>query len=187
MNKFLLVASALIASCATAQDNAGDNAVAAADAAQAQPPANPCDAAPYRAFDFWLGEWAVFDLQGNKAGVNVITKEEYGCLLLEKWTSAQGVTGQSYNFYDPGQQKFRQLWVSKGAVIDYAGGLNGAGEMVMEGDIQYHNGTSAPFRGTWTPQDDGSVRQYFQQYNAKTDEWDDWFTGIYKKQGPSKN
>ncbi len=142
---------------------------------------NPCDAPAYRAFDFWIGEWEVFTPDGNKAGENIISREEYGCLLVERWTGASGSTGQSYNFYDPGKKKFRQVWVSVGATIDYAGGLNDDGEMVLKGDIDYHNGTSAPFKGTWTLQDDGSVRQYFQQYNAETKNWDDWFTGIYKK------
>ncbi len=178
MKKLALIATAaMTASCATAQETAAD----AQSAAAQTPPPNPCDAAPYRAFDFWLGDWEVFDAAGAKAGENIISKEEYGCLLLEKWTNVQGVTGQSYNFYDPGLEKYRQVWVSRGAVIDYAGGLNDAGEMVLEGDIRYHNGTSAPFRGTWTLQEDGTVRQYFQQFNAETDEWGDWFTGIYKK------
>lgn len=168
------IGALLAASCATAQESDSP-----APGQQAR--ANPCDAAPYRAFDFWLGEWEVFGTDGNKAGDNIISKEENGCLLLEKWTSAGGGTGQSYNFYDPGLKKFRQVWVSTGANIDYAGGLNDAGEMVMEGEIFYRNGTSFPFRGTWTPNEDGSVRQYFQQYNPETETWDDWFTGIYKK------
>jgi len=178
--RLLAIGGCLIASCATAQEPGADAAAAAQP--QTQPRQNPCDAAPYRAFDFWLGAWEVFGIDGNKAGDNIISKEEGGCLLLEKWTSVQGGTGQSYNFYDPGQEKFRQLWVSSGAVIDYAGALNDDGAMVMEGDIHYHNGVSAPFRGTWTLRDDGSVKQYFQQFNAQTNEWGDWFTGIYKKQ-----
>ena len=167
----------LIGTGAAAQETTDEDSAASN---QATP--NPCEAEPYRAFDFWLGAWDVFTTDGKKAGTNIISKEEYGCLLVEKWTNIQGVTGQSYNFYDPGLKKFRQIWVSRGATIDYAGGLNDAGEMVLEGDINYHSGGGSPFRGTWTLQDDGSVRQYFQQYNSETDKWDDWFTGIYKKQ-----
>ena len=146
------------------------------------PPPPPCQEDIYRAFDFWLGTWDVTTTAGQTAGVNKITAQENGCLVLEEWTSIGGNTGQSYNFYDPGIKKWRQIWVSGGATIDYAGGLNDAGEMTLEGEIAYRNGTSFPFRGTWTPNEDGSVRQYFQQYNPKTEEWDDWFTGIYKKQ-----
>ncbi len=148
-------------------------------ATQTAPP--PCQEEIYRAFDFWLGTWDVADTAGNAAGVNVISSQENGCLVLEEWTNVAGSTGQSYNFYDPGAEKWRQVWVSGGATIDYAGGLNDVGAMVLEGDIHYRNGTKFPFRGTWTPEDDGTVTQYFQQYNPETEEWDDWFTGIYTK------
>lgn len=154
----------------------GSNALA-----QQERPA-PCAEDVYRAFDFWQGVWDVTTPDGKTAGTNTISSQEGGCLLLEEWESAGGGTGQSYNFYDPGLKKWRQIWVSGAATIDYAGNLNDAGEMVLEGEIAYRNGTLFPFRGTWTLNEDGSVRQYFQQFNPETDEWDDWFTGIYQKQ-----
>ncbi len=159
------------------------SAMAAPAIAQSQQPAPPppCQEDTYRAFDFWLGTWDVTTPSGQPAGTNVISEQENGCLLLEEWTSVSGGTGQSYNFYDPGMKKWRQVWVSGGATIDYAGGLNDAGEMVLEGEISNRNGATAPFRGTWTLQDDGSVKQHFQQYNPETEEWADWFVGIYRK------
>ena len=163
-------------------------ALAAAGAAGAQSDTDPAQAAPapcagdvYRAFDFWEGEWDVFDPQGAKAGGNSITTEENGCLLVERWRGSGGTTGQSYNFYDPGLAKWRQLWVSPGATIDYAGGLDAGGAMALEGEIAYRNGTTFPFKGTWTLQEDGAVIQHFQQFNPETDEWDDWFIGRYVK------
>ena len=118
---------------------------------------------------------------GKRAGDNSITIEEDGCLLIERWRGAQGGTGQSYNFYDPGMEKWRQVWVARSGTIDYAGALNDDGAMVLEGEIANRNGKTAPFKGTWTLQDDGSVRQQFQQFNAETGHWDDWFIGIYKR------
>ena len=53
--------------------------------------------------------------------------------------------------------------------------------MALEGEIAYRNGTKAPFRGVWTLQEDGSVRQHFTQYDAEADTWNDWFIGIYKR------
>ena len=151
--------------------------------AMAQPVAPSCDDDIYRAFDFWLGEWEVFDVNGNKAGDNRITSQENGCLLLEEWTSAQGVTGQSYNFYDTGLEKWRQVWVSVHGSIDYSGGINEDGAMVLEGESAYRTGVVAPFKGTWTLQEDGSVRQHFEQYDAEKEEWVDAFIGIYRKKG----
>ncbi|MEX0644551.1 MAG: hypothetical protein WD076_04530 [Parvularculaceae bacterium] len=141
----------------------------------------PCQAKIFHDFDFWIGEWEVFDPQGKKAGDNSIKVEEYGCLLVERWVSAQGTTGQSYNFVDHLTGKWTQIWVSAGATIDYAGGLNDKGQMVLEGTIGYPTGVKAPFRGTWTPNKDGTVTQYFQQYNSETKAWGDWFTGHYKR------
>ena len=88
--------------------------------AQSQQPAPPppCQEDVYGDFDFWLGTWDVTTPAGQTAGVNVISELENGCLLLEEWTSAGGGTGQSYNFYDPGLKKWRQIWVSGGATSD---------------------------------------------------------------------
>ncbi|MEQ9317163.1 MAG: hypothetical protein RLN72_15020 [Henriciella sp.] len=169
----VLAASLVLAPGAFAQEDT--------DAAAAAPPSGPCDSEPYRAFDFWLGDWTVSGPGGQVAGTNSITSEEGGCLIVERWSGAQGSTGQSYNYYNPVSGMWRQVWVSGGALIDYEGGLNQRGEMVLEGKIDYHNGDSFPFRGQWTPNQDGSVTQAFQQYNPETDSWDDWFTGIYRK------
>jgi len=159
---------------------AGFLAVTNSNAQQPTPP-QPCSSEDYRAFDFWLGEWEVSGTNDQIAGVNRITSEENGCLILEKWTSTTGGTGQSYNFFDPGTKQWRQIWVSTGAVIDYSGGLNDQGEMVLTGEIRYHNGTMAPFRGIWTLLEDGRVKQHFDQFNAEDDAWQVWFTGFYKK------
>ena len=149
---------------------------------QQQTPPPPCQEDVYRDFDFWLGTWDVTTPDGQAAGTNVISVKENGCLLLEEWTSVSGGTGQSYNYYDPGTKKWRQVWVSGFANIDYEGGLDEEGAMVLVGEISNRNGTTAPFRGTWTLQDDGSVEQHFEQYNPETEEWADWFIGIYRKQ-----
>lgn len=175
---FLTAAAALAASCAHAQ-----TATAAAN------PPPPCSAKVFHDFDFWLGEWDVYDPKGNLAGTNSIRREEYGCLLTEHWVNAGGQTGQSYNFVDLATGKWRQVWVSAGATIDYAGGLNDKGAMVLEGTIGYgagQPGNGAKFRGAWTPNKDGAVTQYFQQYDDEKKVWNDWFTGTYKRKNASK-
>ena len=173
------VAIAAASSCATEQTDT--SAAASASNPQQQP---PCADAKFHEFDYWLGEWEVFTKDGKKAGDNVITAEEGGCLLVERWTSASGGTGQSYNFVDLETGKWRQVWVSVGATIDYAGGLDETGVMRLEGTIGYgaaNPANGAKFKGSWTPEEDGSVTQHFQQYNPATEEWTDWFTGIYRK------
>jgi hypothetical protein len=63
--------------------------------------------------------------------------------------------------------------------IDIAGGLVD-GSVVLLGEIyNYGSNETFDFRGTWTPNNDGSVRQFFEQYNDETEMWDPWFDGRY--------
>ncbi|MCG8441272.1 MAG: hypothetical protein MI723_05620 [Caulobacterales bacterium] len=135
----------------------------------------------YDAFDFWVGEWEVFGEDGEKAGDNVVTREERGCLIVERWSSVTGTTGQSYSFYDPAADAWRQIWVAAGQIIDYAGGPDEDGAMRLAGEITARSdGESAPFRGVWERLDDGEVRQSFEQFDAETGDWASWFVGTYK-------
>lgn len=156
------------------------SAVLVLPAAAETPPAPPCTGGSHDDFDFWIGDWDVYSQDGALAGINSIKREEYGCLLVERWTDINGITGQSYNFVDPLTEKWRQVWVSGGAVIDYAGKLDESGAMRLEGTIAYRRGApAAPFRGEWTPNADGTVTQHFTQQDPTTGEWTDWFIGKY--------
>ncbi len=147
----------------------------------AEPPAT-CKSDSYRHFDFWLGQWQVHTAEGQLAGTNRISAQEGGCLLLEQWQNAGGGTGQSYNYYNPGDDQWHQLWVSRGAIIDYAGGLTPYGSMRLEGEITYQaDGRKARFSGEWTPTADGSVLQGFKEWDEQSQQWQDWFTGHYTR------
>lgn len=177
MRKIVVMAALVVGVCAASGSSTAQSSGAAAATA-------PCSDQVFRQFDFWVGAWDVFTTDGKLAGSNVITKEEYGCLLLERWTAAGGSTGQSYNFVDLATGKWRQIWVSAGATIDYAGGLDADGAMTLEGTIGYGAGNpanGARFRGSWTPGADGSVTQRFQQYDPAREEWTDWFIGVYRR------
>lgn len=158
-------------------------ALLATSAASAQTPPPACTSDIHDDFDFWVGEWNVYAPDdGPYQGQNIITKVNGGCLILEDWSGASGSTGDSMNYYDPFAQAWRQVWVSAGAVIDYTGGLDETGSMALTGEIFYPaNGVRAPFRGSWTPQADGSVRQHFEQQGSNG-AWAVWFTGIYVRQ-----
>ena len=139
---------------------------------------SPCAAAQHRQFDFWIGRWLV-EVGDELAGRNQIVSLHGGCLLMENWTSVNGATGSSMNFYDPNLQQWRQIWVSGGTVIDIAGGLEDT-SMRLTGTITYlAEGTSLPFRGIWTPLVDGRVRQFFEE--QREGRWQVWFEGFYRK------
>lgn len=154
---------------------------AMAGAQQSPPPA--CVEAVHDDFDFWVGEWNVYAPDdGPYQGHNSIVKTHGGCLITEHWSGASGSVGESMNFHDPLVGAWRQVWVSQSSFIDYTGGLNADGAMELTGEIHnFGNGIRAPFRGVWTLQEDGSVRQHFQQQSADG-EWSDWFVGIYVRQ-----
>ncbi len=167
MRKFIIVVTLLMASSAAF--------------AQDQPAAGPCDGALFRQFDFWVGDWDVFDQEGQQVGTNSIAIEEKGCLLVERWTDRQGNTGQSYNFVDHTTGKWRQVWVNPGVVIDYAGGLDENGAMDLQGTLAVINTEPQKYRGTWSLQEDGTVHQHLRQFDTEKGEWAAGFTGVYKK------
>ncbi|WP_417448787.1 hypothetical protein [Kordiimonas sp.] len=158
-----------------------------ASPASAQPAAaaSPCASGPaFREFDFWVGNWKVSDRgTGHHAGHNMVRKIEGDCALYEDWRGQGRSSGKSINYYNPVSKRWRQVWVSARAYsLDIEGGIKEV-SMFMEGTIwHYANGTSAPFRGTWTPNKDGTIRQFFEQYDAEKKAWQPWFDGLYERQ-----
>jgi len=151
----------------------------------AQQPTAPCEDDPaFDQWDFWLGEWNVYGNDETRAlaGTNSIAKHYSNCLITETWVSTNGSGGFSINYYNPVKGRWRQVWVSNGYSIDYTGGLNDQGQMVLEGEIDdYGKHSSTPFRGIWTPRDNGDVVQRFEIYDAENDHWNVWFEGLYVK------
>ena len=149
------------------------------------PPKSICETMEnFNDWDFWVGEWKVYsnDEKHTFQGTNSITKTHKNCLIMENWTSATGGQGSSMNYYDPVEGHWRQLWVAGGYSIDYTGGLNESGSMVLNGKINYYKtGKSFSFRGRWTQNEDGSVRQFFEQFDPEKDQWTVWFDGIYER------
>ncbi len=150
--------------------------------APAAGPAPCADDSRFGQFDFWLGEWEVHVASGKQAGTNRITRGPGGCVLVERWKSGSGGTGISLNYYDPETDQWVQNWVgSGGSLIDIRGGLKD-GSMVLEGTIRNVGKKGVnPFRGTWTPLDDGRVRQFFEESKDQGKSWTPWFEGFYSK------
>ena len=145
--------------------------------------AYPCAHDPrFAEFDFWVGEWDVTVAGGQLAGSNRIERAESGCVLTEHWTSATGGTGMSINYLDKITGEWVQIWNAQGgSQINIRGGLTDTG-MSLVGTIHYvANGTTFPFRGLWTPLEDGRVRQYFEQSNDQGETWSPWFEGFYAR------
>ena len=56
--------------------------------------------------------------------------------------------------------------------------------MVLEGEIRsFVQKSTSPFRGTWTPIEDGVVRQFFEIGDPSTGAFTPWFDGLYLRDG----
>ncbi len=136
----------------------------------------------YNQFDFWVGEWDVFDTTGKKVGENNIRKVEGGCLLTERWEGMAGSTGRSQNFFTPEDSLWNQVWVDNSGYSLFMKGTGGNGKMVLTSELM-KGGKSGQYKNeiTWSLQDDGSVRQIWRVYSAKGEPLRILFDGIYRK------
>ncbi len=143
--------------------------------------ARPCEYSDkHREFDFWIGEWDVFNQQGRQVGTNVIQKSLNGCMLYENW-SAPGQVGKSFSYFDSALGKWKQNWVhAQGGVIRYEGEFKN-GVMRFTGESVLFDGSKELARGTFTPLVDGRVHQFLEQSADGGKAWYATFDGIYVK------
>lgn len=147
------------------------------------PPA--CATDNHRAFDFWIGTWDVTAKgQSASTAVNKITMQHRGCVIREDYATKGGYTGMSMSFYDIAQKKWHQTWMGMdGGALIIEGGLNDAGAMVLSNKNTPYYVEGTPInRVTWTPNDDGSVRQHWQASQDGGKTWSDVFDGLYVRQ-----
>ena len=143
------------------------------------PGERPCTSPESGQFDFWVGEWDVY-AGGNMVGHNKITMILDGCVLLEEYQAAgSDYQGKSFNFFDPGDGLWHQIWVdNQGLRLNLKGWLTGLG-MTLSGDRMVGNGPVAD-RITWTENDDGTVRQLWEQTADGGMTWQVLFEGHYR-------
>jgi hypothetical protein len=134
-----------------------------------------------RQFDFWIGEWEVFLPDGKKAGENRIEKVANDWGLLENWNGGGGYSGKSLNTWISERKRWQQFWVGSGDALELSGGLNAAGEMVLEGRSIGAGAKETRERITWTPNADGTVRQHWQQSSDGGATWTTAFDGLYRR------
>ena len=71
----------------------------------------PCSAPAYREFDFWLGDWDVFEIGGSTREARAtITRVQNDCGLREQYEGADGSSGESLSMYDPSKTEWQQTW-----------------------------------------------------------------------------
>jgi hypothetical protein len=150
--------------------------------AVAQSRATPprCDDAEFRRFDYWVGDWEVTS-GGQRAGSNLVTLEEDGCVLHEHWKGAQGGTGQSFTFYDRRDGKWHQMWVSNSGNVLYLSGAFQGNTLSLEGTTPQPDGTRLLNRLSFHQNEDRTVRQYWETSADGGKSWTPVFDGLYRK------
>ncbi len=141
-----------------------------------------CCTADHGKFDFWVGEWEVQDTLGQVIGQNTIQKLEDNCILSENWRGAKGTTGRSYNYYDPTDSTWNQLWLDNSGTILKLKGYPATHQMVLKSTLL--PGQKVDFfrhRITWTLNEDQTVTQQWDVVDQEDKLLQTVFVGIYHR------
>ncbi|HUE24525.1 MAG TPA: hypothetical protein VMQ86_22770 [Bryobacteraceae bacterium] len=144
-----------------------------------------CSAPAYRQFDFWIGDWDVFDAGDPTAIVAHARVERIldGCVLLEDYQGTDGAKGRSFSMYDASTKVWRQNWVTnRGRWLQLAGGLQG-GEMALSGVDRSAGGRARRIRGVWKL-DRGGIRETAVTSTDGGRTWKPWFDLCFRPHQP---
>ncbi len=123
---------------------------------------------------------------GKVVGNNRIEPILGGRVLRESYSTKGAFAGHSFNSYNAPAKRWEQFWVdNSGTVLHLKGGLNEAGEMVLSGERVTAEGTATD-RITWTPNEDGSVRQHWELSPDHGETWRTLFDGTYRLKSAEK-
>ena len=141
-----------------------------------------CCTKNHKAFDFWIGDWTVYNTEGKIIGTNKIVKIQNGCVLQENWIASNKTnTGTSYNFFDLSDNTWNQVWISgTGNVLNLKGKINKDGAMVLKSKLVSSSKGNYYNQIIWSKNDDGSVTQRWDILNEKDKVISKAFEGIYK-------
>jgi len=148
-----------------------------------KPQPAPCTASPYRAFDFWIGDWQVYGGSDKLLGTNRIEPVLGGCAIEEHWRNDAGtVEGRSFSLYDGPRKEWVQYWVDNSGGTLVLAGQYVDGAMDLSGE-RPHPTTGKPQRQRvrWTPASDGSVRQLWETSDDEGASWQVVFDGVYRR------
>jgi len=142
----------------------------------------PCCTEYHKQFDFWVGDWLVYDTSGKQIGENTIIKLEDNCIISEHWRGVGGSTGRSYNYFDQADSTWNQVWIDNQGTNLVLKGNAEPDKMTLKSKLI--KGQKVDFyynRITWTKKDNGSVTQVWEILDKKNKLLSETFRGIYKR------
>jgi tetratricopeptide (TPR) repeat protein len=139
-------------------------------------------------FNFWVGEWDVYDLQNRKAGTSSIEKILSGAVILENWTGASGYIGKSFNHYNMDKKKWIEYWVDMNSVGDLFEGNYDSTQKAIVFYSNDHMKDPAPYLRRLTFFDLGpdTVRQFAQRSTDEGTTWSTEYDLKYIRKGSAK-
>jgi ketosteroid isomerase-like protein len=137
----------------------------------------------YRQFDFWLGEWDVFEEGGSIREARVtVARIQNDCGLREQYEGTDGSSGESLSMYDTSTAEWQQTWLSnRGQVVFIHGTLQGEA-MTLSGTGDSSGGHRL-VRGVWKPENAG-VRETAETSSDDGKTWTPWFDLSFRKRSP---
>ncbi|WP_420552491.1 hypothetical protein [Tenacibaculum aiptasiae] len=143
----------------------------------------PCSSPEYSQFDFWVGNWNVYDTKKNLIGTNNIIKLSNACAIQENWVSKTSKSkGTSYNYYNKSDNSWNQLWVDNTGFSLELKGQYDANKMVLKSKLIKSQNGDFYNQITWTKNSDGTVTQIWDYIDKNHKKIKEVFKGIYKKQ-----
>ncbi|NUM42378.1 MAG: hypothetical protein HUU45_12195 [Leptospiraceae bacterium] len=141
-----------------------------------------CCTSEYKLFDFWLGDWLVYNKKGVKVGSNKVLSMQDSCLIQENWKST-GQTGTSYNYYNNADSTWNQVYIdNSGTVLELKGRfvnntmtLKSKPIKSTKSNFYYYN------RITWKKINENEVSQVWDIVTEKDSIINVVFDGIYKR------
>ena len=185
MRTFLLAAMLLFTAVpGAAQQPATQSSLPQQPVVQQKKRPAPCTREQHRQFDFWIGEWHVIDPSGKTVGHSNIEPRLNRCVIHEHWQGGGGSDGESFNLYIAATEQWEQFWVDNGGNrLHLKGGLVDW-HMVLSGEQDKpdaQTGIVQRERITWTPNADGSVRQFWETSKDDGKTWEVSFDGLYRR------
>ena len=140
----------------------------------------PCATPEYRQFDFWIGDWDVYDVGDEKPSMRIqVEKILDGCALKETYRDVHGMVGESLNLYDAPRKVWHQTWATnRGQVLLLDGTLDN-GRMAFRATEQTSAGTVL-WRAVWIPQGE-EVRETAETSSDGGKTWQPKFDIVFRK------
>lgn len=140
----------------------------------AQSAPRPCDGPTYRQFDFWIGDWDVFERGASTKAADVrIASVLDGCALQEDYTDPTGLHGTSISSYDAAAGQWQQTWVTNRGQLVVIHGVREGNALVFNG-FRHDGPKQVMLRARWQPEGT-NVRQTAEVSADGGATWQQWF------------